>query len=244
MADKTTEELSLADTIVGRETSRPSALTSRSRTKGIMAQEKSLMDAEPEYEIPSYVQDYVSTIQEERTPQTLEEGVSLRPKTYSDVASELKQPKKAADLQQDEAFMANLNRMKEKYPGLTEKEVFKVIEGESAYNPRAVSSAGAVGLFQIMPEVLGELGFTTDDVMAMEPAEQLLVYEKYLERWDYDGETGLGIIQAAPAFRKADPDTVIYKKGTKAWEQNKGWRSRGNGDITKRSIEAYYGRVY
>jgi hypothetical protein len=241
MADKTTEELSLADAIVGRATAKPSALTSRNRTKGIMSQEKTLMDAEPEYEIPSYVQDYVSTIQEERSP--LAVATSVRPKSYSDSVSELKQPAKAESLQQDEAFMANLTRMKNKYPGLSEKEVFKVIEGESAYNPKAKSVAGAVGLFQIMPEVLGELGFTPAEVLDMEPAEQLLVYEKYLQRWDYDGNTGLGILQAAPAFRNADPDTVIYKKGSKAWQQNKGWRSRGNGDITKRSIEAYYGRV-
>lgn len=247
MENETTKtESSLADAIVNRATSGPTTGQARARTQGLMAQSGTRAEAEfdaVEDDMQAYMNQLVSTIREERTPMTLEEGASLRPKSYGDAVAELKQPAKAENLQQDEAFMANLTRMKKKYPGLSEKEVFKVIEGESAYNPKAKSEAGAVGLFQIMPEVLGELGYTPTEVINMEPAEQLLVYEKYLQRWNYDGDTGLGILQAAPAYRDADPDTVIYKKGSKAWEQNKGWRSRGNGDITKRSIEAYYGRV-
>jgi hypothetical protein len=173
----------------------------------------------------------------------LAEGVSLRPQSYSDVMSRLSKPEKAEALKSDPAFAERLNMMMEKYPGLTENEIFKVIEGESAYNPKAVSSAGAVTLFQFTPEVAGELGFTTEELKAMEPAEQLAVYDSYLSRWDYDGSYGLGIMQAAPAYRKASSDTVIYKKGSKEWKQNPGWRSFDNGDITKESIEAYYGRV-
>lgn len=172
-----------------------------------------------------------------------EDGVSLRPQSYSDVMSRLAKPEKAEALKADPAFAERLSIMMEKYPGLTENEIFKVIEGESSYNPKAVSGAGAVGLFQIMPEVAGELGFTTDEIKSMQPAEQLAVYDAYLSRWDYDGSFGLGIMQAAPAYRKASPDTVIYKKGSKEWKQNKVWRSFDNGDITKESIEAYYGRV-
>lgn len=165
------------------------------------------------------------------------------PKSYPEVVARLKNPEKAETLKNDPAFMSRLSQMKEEFPGLSEREVFKIIEGESNYNPTAKSKAGAVGLFQMMEEPLAELGFTPEEVMNMEPAEQLAVYSGYLKRWGYDGSFGLGIVQAAPAYRNASPDTVIYKKGSKEWKQNPGWRSAGGGDITKRSIENYYGRV-
>jgi hypothetical protein len=260
------KELSLADSIVAQVTTPPTIGESRRKTKGLMAQDEQRISSEgiptrPEDMLPSYVQTMIETIREERTPlaQETEEYLAMktddlgveggipdeitRPRSYSDVISTLKQPEKAENLKENASFMARLERMKEKFPGLSEREVFKVIEGESSYNPKAISSAGAVGLFQMMPETLAELGFTPSEVLDMEPTEQLAVYESYLKRWDYDGSSGLGIIQAAPAFRNASPDTIVYRKGTAAWKQNPGWRERGNGHITKRSIEAYYGRV-
>ena len=167
----------------------------------------------------------------------------------TDASSGLKNPKSAEVLRADTAFMSKLNTMIDKYPGLTEREVFKIIEGESAFDSQAVSSAKAVTLFQFIPKVVSELGFTPEEAKAMEPTEQLGIYEKYLKRWKYDGSYGLGILQAAPAYRNSAPDTVIYskdssdKKKRDAWEQNPGWRSSNNGPITKRSIEAYYGRT-
>lgn len=161
----------------------------------------------------------------------------------TEVTPDLKHPKSAETLRSDTAFMSKLNTMIDKYPGLTEGEVFKIIDGESAFDPKAVSGAKAAGLFQMMPDSLAELGFTSQELLAMEPTEQLGVYEQYLKRWDYDGSYGLGIVQAAPAYRKSSPDTVVYKKGSAAWKQNPGWRSSKSGPITKRSIEAYYGRA-
>ena len=171
------------------------------------------------------------------------DDVNITPPVSGETFFNLKHPKKAAELKKDEVFMSRLSDMRGRYPGLTEDEVFKVIDGESAFNPKAESSADAVGLFQMMPKVLGELGFTSKEVLAMSPTNQLNVYEEYLERWDYDGSYGLGILQAAPSKRNSPPETIIYKKGSAEWKQNKGWRSANNGDITKRSIEAYYGRT-
>lgn len=151
-------------------------------------------------------------------------------------------PKEAAFLKNDEAFMTRLNQMIEKYPGLTENEVFNIIKGESAFDPRATNKSGATGLFQMMPDSAKEIGFSTAEILEMAPAEQLAVYDAYLARWGYDGSYGLGVLQAAPAYRKASPDTEIYKKGSAAWKQNPGWRGK-DGRITKRSIEAYYGRT-
>ena len=151
-------------------------------------------------------------------------------------------PKAAASLEGDTAFMTRLNQMTKKYPGLSKEEIFNVIQGESGFDPKAKNKSGATGLFQIMPDVAAELGFSTDEIINMAPAEQLAVYDAYLDRWDYDGSYGLGILQAAPAYRNASSNTEIYKKGTAAWKQNPGWRDK-DGRITKRSIEAYYGRT-
>jgi len=238
------KEPGLADLIVSQATATPTAKASSTRTKSLMskAREDSYTVEGLQNDIAAYVSMYMDTQRESREPMGLAEGVSLKPVIYEEYQASLKHPEKAVDLKNDKAFMSRLASMQEKYPGLTEAEVFKVIEGESTYRPRAKSKAGAVGLFQMMPEPLGELGFTPDEVLNMAPAEQLSVYEQYLDRWGYDGSTGLGILQAAPAYRDASPDTVIYKKGSKEWEMNRGWRERGDGDITKRSIENYYGR--
>lgn len=238
------KEPGLADLVVSQATATPTAKASRLKSQSLMAKTQidnysveSLQD-----DIAAYVSMYMDTQRETREPMGLAEGESLKPVIYEEYQASLKYPDKAVNLKNDSAFMSRLSAMQEKYPGLTEAEVFKVIEGESTYRPQAKSKAGAVGLFQMMPKTLGELGFTSNEVLNMAPAEQLSVYEQYLDRWGYDGSTGLGILQAAPAYRDASPDTVIYKKGSKEWEMNRGWRERGDGDITKRSIENYYGR--
>lgn len=50
--------------------------------------------------------------------------------------------------------------------GLPPALVLALIEVESAFRPTAVSSAGAVGLMQIMPFWIAELGLAADDLKA------------------------------------------------------------------------------
>lgn len=145
-------------------------------------------------------------------------------------------------LMDDPEFNIQLERLLEKYPNLSKSEVFRIIGKESSNNPRAVNEdSGAVGLFQFIPEVAAELGFTPEEILDMAPAEQLRVYEKYLDRWNYSGKNSLAIMQAAPSYANKSPDTVVYKKGSKAWEQNPGWRPDDGGDITIKSINDFYG---
>lgn len=177
----------------------------------------------------------VSELKKYLEEETGEEAETTRPRSREDFYE-------STGLTEDPEFMAQLGRMKEKYPGLSESEVFRVIKGESSFNPSAQNKdTNATGLFQFMPTVLGELGFTTDDILGMAPAEQLKVYEKYLDKWNYSGNNSLGIMQAAPAYANASEDTVVYSKGSKAWEVNPGWRPADGGDITVKSINAYYG---
>jgi len=145
-------------------------------------------------------------------------------------------------LNKDPEFMAAVEGLEEKYPGLDRREIFRVISGESGFNPQAVNKeTSAAGLFQFTPEVASELGYSTEEILSMSPEEQVKVYDKYLERWDYNPRNSLGIMQAAPAFAKTRRgEDVVYDKGSKAWEQNPGWRSEGDGPITVDSINRYY----
>lgn len=139
----------------------------------------------------------------------------------------------------DEAFMRELEELKKEFPTIQNNELFNVIFKESSFNPTAKSAANAAGLLQMMPEVLGEMGLTTEEVLSMDPADQLIVYKGYLKRWGYDGSSSLGVLQAAPAYRNADPSTVIYRKGSKQANMNPGWQD-ANGNVTKESIDNFY----
>jgi hypothetical protein len=46
-------------------------------------------------------------------------------------------------------------------------------------------------------------------------------------------------MQAAPAYANKGDSYEVYAYGTKAWEQNKGWRD-DSGKITVSSINDYY----
>lgn len=180
-----------------------------------------LRETPPTYDYPEY---------EERESSSGQ----ARPKGREDYYQDSK-------LTEDPAFMSEVERLQEKYPGLTKSELFRTIQGESGFNPKARNKdTDAAGLFQFIPSTAAELGYTTEDIVSMEPAEQVRVYEKYLDRWGYNGNVALGIMQAAPAYANAGLEDVIYSKGTKAWEQNPGWRPSDGGDITVASINSYY----
>ena len=126
--------------------------------------------------------------------------------------------------------------------GISESELYKVIQGESGGNSRAQNKSGATGLFQFMPDTAKELGTTTKDILSMSPSQQVDLYDKYLDRWNYSGSNRLGIMQAAPAYANSSPETVVYKKDSAAWRQNPGWRELNGGSITVRSINSYYAK--
>lgn len=164
-----------------------------------------------------------------------------RPRSYEDGGRERPLSGEALSLTDDPAFMENLAYFQEKH-GVSDTELFNIIRGESAFNPKAQNKdTNAAGLFQFIPSTASELGYTPEEILDMEPAEQLMVYDQYLDRWGYQGE-GLGIMQAAPAYRDAGDDDVIYDVGSAAWDVNPGWRAGGDGPITKASINNYYRR--
>jgi hypothetical protein len=145
------------------------------------------------------------------------------------------------ELKADEGFTTAIGNLAAKYD-ITTDELYSVIQGESAFDTLAQNPSGATGLFQFMPATAEELGTSTDAILRMSAVEQVDLYDKYLERWNYTGDNRLGIMQAAPAYASRSPDAVIYARDTAAWRQNPGWRSVGGGDITVQSINSYYAK--
>ena len=146
----------------------------------------------------------------------------------------------------DTEFQTELNRLSQKH-GISREQVYGIIAGESNYNPSIINRHGYAGLFQFGQDALTDINrrhgtdYTPNKIATMSPAEQLSVYDKYLDRWNFNNSSGLGVMQAAPAFAARPGDAEVYRRGTRAWEANPPWRGDDN-RITVDSINEYYNR--
>jgi hypothetical protein len=149
-------------------------------------------------------------------------------------------------LDNDPAFQAELQRITAKH-GVTREQLYGIIAGESGYNPSVVNRFGYAGFFQFGNEALADINsrtgsnHTPQSIAAMTPAQQLSVYDNYLDRWNFRNSSGLGVMQAAPGFAGRPGNTEVYAVGSKAWQNNPGWRGP-DGKITVDSINAYYNK--
>ena len=142
-----------------------------------------------------------------------------------------------AILQDDTEFMTQLASMTEKYPGLTEREIFMVAAKESSVGTD-MGSAG--NMFQILGTPAKEAGIDLKKLnKSSNMTDHLKALEMYLDRWGYDGDAALGLLVAAPGYRNAAPDTVVYKKGSKQLEKNPKWAG-ADGNATVASITEFY----
>lgn len=128
---------------------------------------------------------------------------------------------------------------------LDPEKIKRVIGPESggkadARNPKS----GATGLIQFLPSVAKALGTSTEELSNMTATEQLPYVMKYLSDKGVTSESppeDYVLAVTAPAFIGKPAETVVYPKGSKAWQDNPGWRPSGGGDITVGSIQAFYG---
>lgn len=127
--------------------------------------------------------------------------------------------------------------------GWPRAELDASISIESGWDPHISNpSTNAGGLIGFMPFVLKNLGWkgTPEAFRAQSTTQQAPWVGKYLDsipgKWRVPGDTYLAL--AASGHVGAPDGRVIYPKGSKAWEQNPGWRPKGGGDITAGSIRA------
>ena len=88
--------------------------------------------------------------------------------------------------------------------------VLAVIDVESAFDPFAVSSAGAVGLMQVMPFWPGQLGLSTRDLLDVELNVRMgtSILAHYLDRERGDYRRALGRYNGSLG-RRSYPDLVL-----------------------------------
>jgi len=110
-----------------------------------------------------------------------------------------------------EAFEGLIQEAAAKYD-LPPALIRAVIRTESAFNPVAVSSAGALGLMQLMPALAAELGVTN----AFDPWQNVMAGSRYLKALigDRNGDVGLAL-----ASYNAGPATVDRYNGIPPYQE-------------------------
>ena len=191
----------------------------------------------------NYGEDAVASRPPEYTPRPRLPGDSGKI-SYDDSAKKLQRESG------DEEFIGSVERLADKY-GITTREVYEIIDGESNWTPDSVNSLGYKTLFQFGEDAITDINRFTDakvdyaTIEKLSPSEQVAVYDKHLERWGYDGSVPLAVMQAAPALAKKlkgkSDSAVIYKKNSAEWKANPGWRSKNDGPVTLGSLKGYYG---
>jgi hypothetical protein len=169
--------------------------------------------------------------------ETAPEVDSTPPGSYADDAELGAYSNTIAILQDNTEFMTQLASITEKYPGLTEREIFLVAAKESSVGTN-MGSAG--NMFQILGTPAQEAGIDLKKLnKSSNMTDHLKALEMYLDRWDYDGSAPLGLLIAAPGYRDAAPDAVVYEKGSKELKKNPGWAG-ADGNATVASITEFY----
>lgn len=115
------------------------------------------------------------------------------------------------------ADLQNAARTAAAAAGIPENVFFGLIQTESAWNPNAISGAGAIGLTQVMPWWTTSLGITLDQLR--DPIQNLTAGAKiYADELRYFGDPALAamaynagrpaVIKAITAAGSNDPNTV------------------------------------
>lgn len=121
--------------------------------------------------------------------------------------------------------------------GWPRAELDAAISIESGWNPSAHNVQKFGGLIGFSPGFARQHVGSPEALWSLSIAQQAPLVGKYFDgvakRWRVPGDTYLAL--AAPAFVGAPDSTIVYKRGTKAWEQNPGWRGP-DGEITAASI--------
>lgn len=123
--------------------------------------------------------------------------------------------------------------------GWPREELNASVAIESGWDPASHNVQQFGGLIGFSPGFARKHVGSPQALWSLSIAQQAPLVGKYFDgvgkKWRVPGDTYLAL--AAPAFVGASDSTIVYARGTKAWEQNPGWRGP-DGEITAGSIRA------
>ena len=135
--------------------------------------------------------------------------------------------------------------------GVSEADLYAIMSFETGgtFNPaeRNAAGSGATGLIQFMPSTAQGLGTSTEALAGMSRVQQMQYVETYLRNAGVRQGSNLSDLYMAVLFPAAvgkDDNFVLFGKGAmegytgKAYQQNKGLDSNGDGSITKAEASA------
>lgn len=132
------------------------------------------------------------------------------------------------EIEKDTEFIDEVKKLAAE-TGAKPSELMALYQAESGLDPTRInqSNKAATGLFQLMFRP-GEsrYGKTQSEFAAMSRADQVRAHREYLKETGFFSGTNRGIsavkvANIAPAFLGESPETPMYRKGSKAYEDNK-----------------------
>lgn len=109
------------------------------------------------------------------------------------------------------------------------------------FSPKALNAQSkATGLIQFMPRTAQSLGTTTDQLSRMTAEDQLVFVEQYLTSYKGRMETIEDTYMAIlfPIAIGKPNDHVLFKQGSREYEQNRGLDRNRDGKVTKAEAAA------
>lgn len=159
------------------------------------------------------------------------------------------QPQKenvVGDWQKDEAFLAEVDRVSEKYQ-LNKKDLIALMQAESTTNINPAiknPNSSASGIIQFTEATAKELGTTTEKLRQMTRAQQMGYVDAYFERWGLPKGATAGDLYTAifkpSALRSGEQN--LYTAGSREYALNAGLDRDGSGVITRQDLAAQLSR--
>lgn len=144
-------------------------------------------------------------------------------------------PKSVAE---DKAFLSEVNAVSGRL-GIKPEALMALMSFETggSFDPAIVNQAGsgATGLIQFMPATAKSLGTSVEELRKMSRAQQMKYVEKYLSQFNVKGASPEDLYMAVlyPKAVGKPNDYGLFRRGTKAYEQNAGLDLDRDGLVTK-----------
>jgi hypothetical protein len=140
---------------------------------------------------------------------------------------------------QDRLFLLEVDRVAQRF-GFNPNALLGLMASESGLNPQARNSnGGATGLIQFMPNTARGLGTTTDELIQMSRAQQMMWVEKYFEPYASNlAGASAGKLYAYVFLPGRASRDVLTSRGENYYNQNVGLDMNRDGAITIADLDS------